>query len=109
MPLALLLTLQAAAAAPAPPPLANVEFDLARHKPREGECEGGGGEIVVCGRRPGGGGYRYGKWARIFAEGPLVAETSIFGTAKARAYVEGVGLPGGFQSNRVMVGIKVPF
>lgn len=107
MTLALLLALQAAPQAPAAP-LA-IDFDLARVKPAD-SCEtgGGGSDIVVCGRRPGGV-YDLEKWERVFRTGPLVAETSIGRGATLRAYTESVGMPGGHISKRAMVGIRLGF
>ena len=65
-------------------------------------------EIVVCGRR-GGVGYPMDKWARIFEQKPLVAETGIGAGATVRAYVESVEMPNGELSKRMMVGIRLPF
>jgi hypothetical protein len=107
MKLALLLALQAAPQAPAVP-LA-IDFDLARVKPAD-PCEtgGGGSDIVVCGRRPGGA-YELEKWERVFRTKPLIAERSIGRGAVARAYVESVAMPAGQVSKRAMVGIKMGF
>lgn len=113
MALAWLLALQAAApSAPAVP----ADFDLATFRPTEPEAgrspacgSGGGSEIVVCGRRRGGGDYPYEEMERRYQEKPLVAETTIGGGATARAYVESVAMPQGEISKRVMVGIKLPF
>lgn len=111
MALAFLLALQAAAA-PAPPE----DFDLARVVPAGPELGGPVAgcrrdvteAIIVCGRRPGIGDYPIEQWERVFAERPLVAEKK-FGRATARAFVEGATLGNGMISNRVMVGIKLPF
>lgn len=114
MTLALLLALQAAPAAPVAPrpgpaaPLP-VSFDLAALPPG-GDCRGAGGaEIIVCGRRPGRGDYDFEKWEKVFAQVPIVAQMGIGGGAVARAYVERAAMPNGEVSNRVMVGIKLPF
>jgi hypothetical protein len=119
MALALVIALQAAAAGPAAaaappvPGVAAVDFDLAevnRRQQAEAGCrQGQAGEIVVCGRRPGGGDYPMEKWERIFREGPLVAEKDIGGGAVARAYVEQVEIGAGQVSKRAMVGVKLPF
>jgi hypothetical protein len=116
MSLLLLAGLQAAAAAAAPPsaPPAprRIDFDLATYKagPDAGGCTpGDGSDIVVCGPRRTNGTYPYERMARIFESGPLDAETGLTGTLRGRAYVESVGLPSGFTSNRIMVGIKLPF
>ena len=110
MALAILLTLQAAAA-PASAPPASEPFDLAKVEPSrddDGEgCRRASGEIVVCGRPAAD--YPLDEWEKIVATRPIVAERSILGgSAKARAYVESVGV-GGFVSKRAMVGIKFPF
>lgn len=110
MALALWLALQAASAA------APIDFDLAE-APAEAAapglrraCRGADAdEIVVCGRRPRGGDYPLEAMARVFEAKPIVAETGIGGGAKARAFVESVTMPNGEISNRVMVGIKLPF
>jgi hypothetical protein len=116
----LLMIAQAAAASPAadrpaaapPPPIA---FDLAK-VPRgelamglsrcpEGEEEG---DIVVCARISAEG-YDYEGMERRYRQGPMDAETGLFGTVRGRVYVESVGTPNGDVSKRVMVGIKLPF
>jgi hypothetical protein len=119
MALAFLIAVQAAAgpaaAEPALPGLAAVDFDLAEVAKRQqadaaaGCPQSGAGEIVVCGRRPGGGDYPMERWERIFREGPLVAEKDIGGGAVARAYVEQVEIGAGQISRRAMVGVKLPF
>ena len=108
MALTLLLALQAAGQ----PPLSGTEaFDLARLRPAPtAACrEQNASEIVVCGRRQGGDGYRLKEMPRTFVEKPLRAETSIGGSAKARAYVEQVQMPDGQISKRIMFGVKLPF
>lgn len=107
MKLALLLALQAAPPGPAEP--LPIDFDLARVKPAD-PCEtgGGGSDIVVCGRRPGGA-YDLEKWERVFRTKPLVAERSVGRGAVARAYVESAGMPGGQISKRAMLGVKIGF
>jgi hypothetical protein len=115
MALAFLIALQAAAAAPAVPGLAAVDFDLAevaKRKQADGAAgcgQRGAGEILVCGRRPGGGDYPLERWERVFREEPLVAEMGIGGGAVARVYVEQVELGSGQYSRRAMVGVKLPF
>jgi hypothetical protein len=108
MSLALLLALQAAPPAP-PGRLLPIDFDLAKVKPAD-RCEtgGGGSDIVVCGRRPGGG-YDLEKWERRFRTGPLLAEKGIGPGAVVRAYVESVEMPGGQISKRAMVGVRMKF
>lgn len=109
-----IFALQTAAAATAPLP---IDYDLARGPQADmsinatGRCTSQDpAEIVVCGRRSGGGGgYPIEKWERIFAEKPLVAEVGIGRGATARAFVDRVQMPNGEVSNRMMVGIKLPF
>ncbi len=121
MALALLIALQAAApvssptAPAAPPPLIPDDFDLARLRSLEFSLRRRGCEpqdsstILVCGTRPRGGDYPLEEWERIFAEGPLVAETGLVGDATIRAYVEAQAMPNGDVSNRAMVGVRLPF
>lgn len=107
MRLALLLALQAAPQAP--PGLLLVDFDLAEVKPADPCRTGGGGsDIVVCGRRPGGA-YDLEKWERVFRTKPLVAETALGRGATLRAYTESVEMPGGQISKRAMVGVRMGF
>lgn len=108
MSLALLLALQAAPRSPGEP--LPIDFDLASVKPAD-PCRTGlgtGSDIVVCGRRAGGA-YDLEKWERVFRTGPLLAEKGIGGGAVARAYGEGVEMPGGQVSKRAMVGVRVKF
>ena len=114
MKLFLLLSVQAAAA-PAPPPSTRVDaidFDLARVKapdpPAACDDRSQGSEIVVCGRRKT---YVYplDRMAKIFDPKPLRAERDLGGGATAGVHVEQGDLPNGAKSNRLMVGIKLPF
>ncbi|WP_158266553.1 hypothetical protein [Allosphingosinicella deserti] len=107
-----LLIFQASASAPSLPPS---DFDLAKLRAIDltpsitGRCGSQpSGEIVVCGRRQDeDAGVKY---RPEFAEQqPLAAEIGIGGGAKARAFVDQVGMPDGQISKRIMVGIKVPF
>ncbi|HEX8533977.1 MAG TPA: hypothetical protein VF662_07395 [Allosphingosinicella sp.] len=115
MGLALLMALQSAALAPPPPPALVSDFDLATFRPSGDAADGRGcvgrdpSEIVVCGRRRRGGAYPFAEMERKFAVGPIVAEAGIGGGATGRAYVEGVEIGPGMRSNRLMVGIKLPF
>jgi hypothetical protein len=109
MALLLLLALQAAA-----PALTAVDFDLARlrapdARPSQGAGEDEGAQVVVIGRRPPPNAYRLPELAGPWAERPVRAEISLGGGAVARAYVESVEFPGGQVSQRVMVGIRLPF
>jgi hypothetical protein len=115
MPLTLLLALQAAAAtAPAPPPrLLDLDFDLARYNPAEFDPDGGCNRsdpsaIIVCARRSGGG-YPLERMARIFEPRRLVAEIHLSGNLTGNVHLHSVPLAGGVVSNRVMVGLRLPF
>lgn len=114
MTLALLVALQSAAPVAAPPTVDPTQFDLATLDRTGGRfaspvgCRREPGEITVC-AQPGGGGYPYDEWARIFATAPLVAETPLSGSLRGRVFVESATLPNGTVSNRAMVGIKLPF
>ncbi len=116
MSLMLSFALQAAASAPAAPVL-NVDFDLADVRPTEWSigsmaqrCDRQGpGDIVVCGRRSSEGAYPYAEMARLFEPRRIVAETQIGRGMTGRAFVESVTLGDGAVSQRVMVGIRVPF
>jgi hypothetical protein len=105
MPLALLLTLQAAAAPAA------IDFDLARYRPSRPQGCGSatGTEIVVCGRRLNREIDPSGELARRYAGRPLKAEVGLGGGATARSYVQSAEMPRGAVSKRIMVGIKLPF
>ena len=115
MGLAFLLALQAATAAPPAP--AAIDFDLARIEPLEhGLARAGRGcgaraadEILVCGVRPRGGDYPLGEMARLFEPRPIVAETGVTGNVRGRLFVDSATLANGMVSNRVMVGIRLPF
>jgi hypothetical protein len=113
MAIALAWALQAAAAASAaqaPAAPVAVDFDLARYRPGGGA--GGCGteaEILVCGRRERSGDYPMERWARVFAQRPLVAEARLGGNATGRVFVDSAQMPNGMVSNRVMVGVRIPF
>ena len=112
MPLTLLLAFQAAAQA-APP----LDFDLSRVRPldfdlrefRGSYCPPGeDGAIVVCGRRLKEG-YPLERMEREFAVRPPVAEVGLGGNVRGRAFVEQAEMPNGEVSNRIMLGIRLPF
>jgi hypothetical protein len=114
MSLTLLLALQAAAPAPASI-LAPIDFDLARLPRLDLGALGGPAcnradpnAIVVCGRR-GRGTYPLDEMAAQFEPRPIRAETGLVGNLRGAAYLESVVLPGGQVSNRMMVGIRLPF
>jgi len=114
MSMALLLVLQAAAPVQTPP----IHFDLAKLKPGGSgltmpafsrRCErGDSSEIVVCGRRYGGG-YRVVKLSSEFEPKPTVAEAGLVGNVTGNVHLESVQFPNGEVSNRVMIGFKLPF
>lgn len=117
MSLALMLALQAAAPdAPAPAALAAIDFDLARFRPLDLSAAMPGracnrsdpSTIVVCGRRTQGT-YPLDEMASEFEPERIVAETGLIGNLTGNVRVEAVEFPGGQVSNRVMVGIRLPF
>jgi hypothetical protein len=116
MSLALLIAFQAAAA-PAPPPpvdIRKIDFDLSLYRPRPAPlfgCEPDPGGILICGRRlaeslsP----DEMARLARLYEQGPVDAETGLFGKVRGRVYTEEVAMPNGQVSKRAMIGIKLPF
>lgn len=111
MPLFLVMALPAAAAAP--PPLADIDFDLARY----GEAEFGRGAcrrddpsaIVVCAPR-GNGDYPLTEMARIFEPRRIVAETRVTGNLTGNIHLEqGDYSDRGVVPNRIMFGLRLPF
>lgn len=115
MALTLFMALQAAAATAAPPPgrlpVAAIDFDLAGYRtPGGAGCAGAAGaEVVVCGRRRSRGDYPLAHWDRIYAPRPIRAETSLGGNVTGRVHVDAVPMDRGAVSNRVLVGIRMPF
>ena len=118
MSLILIAALQAAAPA-APQPMARIDFDLADIRPAEvdglrldplRDCpRASPDEILVCGRRPRRDDYPMEAMARLFAPQPIVAEMRLGGDLTGRAFVDSVVLDRGAVSNRVMIGITLPF
>jgi len=121
MVLTLILAVQAAAT-PATPaagprwavvaPAGAIDFDLARYSARQDEsCPGAvAGEVLVCARRRGGSGaYPLDYWAAVFADRPIRAEMDLGGNVQGRIHAEAVAMDRGAVSNRVMVGIRMPF
>lgn len=113
MSLTFMLALQAAAA-PAPA-LPEIDFDLARYSriefgPGRDACRRDASEIVVCARR-GAGAYPLEEMARIFGpERRLVAETRLIGNLVGGVWVENASMEDrGVVSNRIMVGLRLPF
>jgi hypothetical protein len=113
MSLALMMLVQAAAP---PQPLAAIDFDLARYQPADLDRWALGPscirtdpwEITVCGRRSRGT-YPLEEMAALYEPRRIVAETGIVGNLKGGAYVEAVELQPGVVSNRLLVGIRIPF
>jgi hypothetical protein len=108
MGLAWMMALQLAAPE-VPVGIVPVDFDLAEYRPDEGCGSSSGSTIVVCGRRPSGGDYPFEAMAKLFEQKRIVAETKLVGGVTARAFVQRVELPQDQVSNRVMVGLKLPF
>jgi hypothetical protein len=113
MSLALLIALQAAAPAAGGKPVdvRTIEFDLSRYRPAPVACARSPGDILVCGRRPAGsiGAAEMARLAKLYEQGPIDAETGLFGKVRGRVYTEEVGMPGGQVSKRAMIGIRLPF
>jgi hypothetical protein len=115
----LLLLAAQAASAPAPPSaqaspvdVRTIDFDLKHYKPAASDGCGdpaAPGGIIVCGRRLNGDGYPLDRMAKLFEQGPLDAETGLFGTVRGRVFVDHVTYSNGEQANRIMLGIKLPF
>ena len=108
MSLSLILALQAA------PPLAAIDFDLARLRRAEPwetgrRCAAGDREaITVCGRRSGGA-YPLDEMARIFEPRPLRAEMGVADNMTGDVHVEAGPIDRGAASNRAMVRLRVGF
>ena len=112
MTLALLIALQAAAPPPVDVRRMDLDFDLARYRPRPNSgCEPEPGGILVCGRRPAADipPDEMARLAKLYEQGPIDAETGLVGKVRGRVYTEQVGMPNGQQSKRAMVGIRLPF
>ena len=112
MSLALLIAFQATAAPPVD--VRKIDFDLSHYQARPASlfrCEPDPGGILICGRRlaesisP----EEMARLATIYEQGPVDAETHLFGKVRGRAYTEEVGMPNGQVSKRAMIGIKLPF
>jgi hypothetical protein len=105
---AFLIALQAAASpAPASAPIP-LDFDLARVA-RGLDCGVQSASlIVVCGRLSARDAFPMAEMARRYERGPLRAEIGV-GGGTARVYGEQVDFGQGRISNRVMVGIRMPF
>ncbi|MEA3037174.1 MAG: hypothetical protein QOH04_2961 [Sphingomonadales bacterium] len=125
MSLALLIGLQAAAhtaatpipalaAADRPVDIRKIVFDLSLYRPAPQPlfgCAPDPGGILVCGRRPAAGpdAAEMARLAKLYEQGPVDAETGLFGKVRGRVYTEEVAMPGGQVSKRVLVGIRLPF
>ena len=121
MPPILALLLQAAAAPPGTLPA--IDFDLARYHAAgfdlgfgERGCRRSGDEILVCGRRDAGA-YPLERMERLYGPRRLMAELGIAGALRGDVHVERVNLdPSATDSalphdisNRVMIGLRLPF
>lgn len=113
MPLALALLLQAAAAPPGTLPA--IDLDLARYRAGfatgldRSACEHGGGDaIVVCGRRDAGA-YPLERMERLYGPRRLMAEIGIAGALRGDIHTEAVPMDRGAVSNRVLIGLRLPF
>ena len=110
----LLLAFQAAAAPASPAPYLHIDFDLARFaraeldRPGRACGRGDSSAITVCGRRAAGV-YPLAEMARIFEPGRLVAETRLAGNLTGDVHLESVPMDRGAVSNRVMIGLRLPF
>ena len=112
MPLTLVLALQAIAAPAPAPPLLDLDFDLGRYSRLElgRDCRRDDpSAITVCGRRSSGGAYPLEEMARIFEPGRLIARTRIAGNLTGDVHVESAAMDRGAVSNRVMIGLRLPF
>jgi hypothetical protein len=115
MSLALLIALQAAAAPAAdrkPVDIRKIHFDLSLYRlAPAADCSPAPGDILVCGRRPTAAlsAAEMARLAKLYEQGPLDAETGLFGPVRGRVYTEEVAMPGGQVSKRAMVGIRLPF
>ncbi len=107
MPLILLLGLQVAIAAPVP-----TDFDLAKYRPSP-SCESVSPyDVVVCGRRHADRNRLY-PIEGDYETGPFMAQTNIgnmkAGIAGERKDFSQDSAHNGMVSNRIMVGLKIPF
>ena len=112
MAVTLVLALQAMSAPLPAPPLLDLDFDLARYSRLElgRDCRRDDpSAITVCGRRSSGGAYPLAEMARIFEPGRLVARARIVGNLTADIHVENAAMPDGTVSNRLMIGLRLPF
>ena len=110
MSLTLMLALQAGAAQP---PIAAINFDLARYSQAElgrATCRRDDlSVIVVCARRSNGD-YPLEQMARIFEPHRIVAETRLRGDLTGNVHVEqGNFADRGVVPNRIMIGLRLPF
>ena len=113
MPPVLALLLQAAAAPAGTLPA--IDFDLARYRASfdtglgRSACERGSGDaIVVCGRR-GAGDYPLERMDRLYGPRRLMAELGIAGNLRGDIHNEAVPMDRGAVSNRVLIGLRLPF
>ena len=113
MPPVLALLLQAVAAPPSALPA--IDFDLARYRAAgfdlgfgQRGCRRSGDEILVCGRRDAGA-YPLERMERLYGPRRLMAELGIAGTLRGDIHSEAVPMDRGAVSNRVLIGLHLPF
>jgi hypothetical protein len=70
---------------------------------------GSGGEVVICGSRPGESPYRLPRLPERYDPKKIRAETNVIADVHARAHVDTETRPDGYQSNRVMVTLSTSF
>ena len=70
---------------------------------------GSGGEVVICGSRPGESPYRLPGLPERYDPKKIRAETNVIADVHARAHVDTETRPDGYQSNRVMVTLSTSF
>ena len=114
MPPVLALLLQAVAAPPSALPA--IDFDLARYRAAgfdlgfgQRGCRPSGDEILVCGRRDEGGAYPLDRMERLYGPRRLLANIGIAGNLRADIHNEAVPMDRGAVSNRVLIGLHLPF
>ena len=121
----LVLAFQVAAAAPASTVIVLIDFDLARYVASDFEAGFGTqnchrsadpAAIIVCGRR-GGGDYPLARMTRIYGPRRIFADVPIAGNPRGGIHMDRVDLDLGATqsalpdhiSNRIMVGLRLPF
>jgi hypothetical protein len=70
---------------------------------------GAGGEVVICGSRPGESPYRVPRLPERYDPKQIRAEANVIPGVHARAHIDTETRPDGNQSNRVMVTLSTSF